>query len=187
MKARDYLKKPYARRLVPDEDGGYVATIQEFPGCIAEGDTANEALANLESAAESWIEALREGGQDVPEPVALHGYSGKIALRLPRGVHKQAAELAASEGTSVNQLLIAAIANYLGGKQAFSQLAHQLSTGLGLIAVQINLNKYTLPSDVRLRKTLTAGDPGMTFPVDGLQIPNLVIKNFKATTGARNG
>ncbi len=32
MTSADYLSRPYARRLTPDESGGYVATIQEFPG-----------------------------------------------------------------------------------------------------------------------------------------------------------
>ncbi|MCJ0825943.1 type II toxin-antitoxin system HicB family antitoxin [Luteimonas sp. 50] len=108
------MKLPYARRLTPDPDGGYVATIQEFPGCVAEGDTADEALNNLEAAAESWLAARIGQGQPVPEPVALHGYSGKIALRIPRGVHKQVAELAAAEGTSVNQMILSAVASYVG-------------------------------------------------------------------------
>lgn len=127
MEAIDYLAKPYARRLTPDEDGVYVATIQEFPGCIAQGDTAEEAMANLEAAAESWIEAQLALGQPIPEPIELHGYSGKIALRIPRGLHKQAVELAASEGTSLNQLLVSAISSYVGGKNAFAEMAKQLS------------------------------------------------------------
>jgi predicted RNase H-like HicB family nuclease len=126
MKAIDFLRKPYARRLIPDESGGFVASIQEFPGCIAEGDTADEALANLDRAAESWIEASLEAGQTIPEPLELQEYSGKIALRLPRGIHKMAAERASAEGTSLNQLLVAAVANYLGSGQAFDELAKRL-------------------------------------------------------------
>src|SRR5215217_725483 len=50
---RDYLTKPYARVLTPDaEYGGYTAEILEFPGCVTEGDTPDEALENLEAAAE---------------------------------------------------------------------------------------------------------------------------------------
>ena len=133
MEAKKYLRKPYARRLTPDEDGGFTATIQEFPGCIADGDDAAMALKNLDRVAESWIEAALELGQTIPEPIELHGYSGKIALRLPRGLHKQAAELSASEGTSINQLLVTAIANYLGGRQAFRKLAEEfVQTNVGL-------------------------------------------------------
>lgn len=122
MDAKEVLRRPYARRLTP-QIGGYVATIQEFPGCIADGRTADEALENLESAAESWIEASFAQGREIPEPIDFQGFSGKIALRIPRGLHKQAAELALSEGTSVNQLLTSAIAGYFGAKQALRQLA----------------------------------------------------------------
>src|ERR1700753_2809039 len=93
QRAIEFLKRPYARKLTPDVDGGFVATIQEFPGCIAEGDTADEALTRLESAAQAWIEAQLAAGQDIPPPVDVMGYSGKIALRIPRGIHKQVAQL----------------------------------------------------------------------------------------------
>ncbi|MDA8205732.1 MAG: toxin-antitoxin system HicB family antitoxin [Thermaerobacter sp.] len=113
---REILKKPYARCLTPDECGGYVATIQEFSGCIAEGDSAELAMQNLEAAAASWLKAAAEFGQPIPDPLDLHGYSGKVALRIPRGLHKQAAEIAASEGASLNQFLTSAIAQAVGRK-----------------------------------------------------------------------
>jgi predicted RNase H-like HicB family nuclease len=125
MTPKDYLAQPYARRLTPDPTGGYVATIQEFPGLIAEGQTAQEAVESLESAAESWIEAALDTGQEIPEPAMLDGYSGKIALRIPRGLHKRAAEAAAAEGASLNQWLVAAIANYLGAKDALREMANR--------------------------------------------------------------
>ena len=40
--AKDYLKEPYSRVLVPESDGTYSADILEFPGCFAEGKTPNE-------------------------------------------------------------------------------------------------------------------------------------------------
>ena len=125
-KAIEILGKPYARHLVPDEAGGYVASIQEFPGCVADGNTAEEAIGNLNHAATSWIEAALSTGYDIKEPVDFYGYSGKIALRLPRGLHKQVAELAELEESSVNQLLVTAIANYTGNKQAFRMCSEVL-------------------------------------------------------------
>jgi predicted RNase H-like HicB family nuclease len=126
MTTAEHLKKPYPRRLVPDEAGGYVASIQEFPGCVAEGNTAEEALANLEAAAASWIEAALASGQQIPEPIDLHGYSGKVVLRMPRGLHKRAAEMAATEATSLNQLLVTAIASHLGKREAYSTTGTQI-------------------------------------------------------------
>lgn len=120
--ARDILNKAYVRRLTPDPSGGYVASISEFPGCIAEGETAEEALQNLDKAAESWIEVAIAHGRAIREPVDFEGFSGKIALRMPRNLHKQAAELAELEGCSLNQLLVTAISFYVGGKQAVSSV-----------------------------------------------------------------
>lgn len=117
MNPKEYLRR-YARRLAPNADGGFTATIQEFPGLVAEGETADEAVRNLESAAESWIDATLQTGHEVPPPVELSDYSGKFALRLPRGVHKRAAEMANIEGVSLNQWLVSAIAFYLGVGEA---------------------------------------------------------------------
>jgi predicted RNase H-like HicB family nuclease len=117
MTATEYLRRPYARRLTPNEEGGYVATIQEFPGLVAEGETAEKSIAALEQAARSWIEAALGSGQKIPEPVALTGYSGKVALRMPRGLHKRAAEMASAEGCSLNQFLVTAVSYYVGGRE----------------------------------------------------------------------
>ncbi len=125
-KAAEILNKAYARRLVPDETGGYVASIQEFPGCIAEGDTPQEAIQNLDQAAASWVYVALSNGYEIRDPVSFYGYSGKIALRIPRGLHKQVAELAELEETSVNQLLVAAIANYTGSQKAFKECSDVL-------------------------------------------------------------
>lgn len=119
---KEVLDKGYVRRLTPDATGGYVASILEFPGCVAEGETAEEALHNLDNAAESWIEVARAHGREIREPIDFEGCSGKFALRMPRTLHRQVAELAELEGCSVNQLLVAAISHYVGGKQTTAAL-----------------------------------------------------------------
>jgi len=125
--ARDYLKRPYARVLTPDEEhGGYTAEILEFPGCVTEGDTAAEALDNLEAAAEAWIEAALNMGQGIPEPSDSQEYGGRIALRLPRSLHGRAIRMAEREGTSLNQFLVAAIAERVGASSLFAQMVERL-------------------------------------------------------------
>ena len=126
--AQDIVRRGYVRRLLPDETGGYVASILEFPGCIAEGDTAEEALANLDKAAIAWVEAALESGYPIREPFDFGGHSGKIALRMPRMLHKQAAELAELEGCSLNQLLVTAISYYVSGKTLLSSMAAPLGS-----------------------------------------------------------
>jgi predicted RNase H-like HicB family nuclease len=121
-KIRAILARPYVRRLLPDsEQGGYTAYIHEFPGCVAEGDTADEALSNLDKAAASWLEVSLAHGQSIAEPMQPFGYSGRIALRIPGGLHRDAAELAQMQGCSLNQLLAVAISEYVG-RQGLPQL-----------------------------------------------------------------
>jgi predicted RNase H-like HicB family nuclease len=55
--------------LTPDlEDGGFVAECPALPGCVSEGDTVEEALANIRDAIEGCLATLREKGDAVPEP-----------------------------------------------------------------------------------------------------------------------
>lgn len=117
----------YTRRLIPDEGGGYTATVQEFPGCIAEGDTADEALSHLGVAASAWIESQLELGQEVPRPLDYAGFSGRIALRIPRGLHRRAAEVAAEEGVSLNQFLTSAISYIVGQKNVLNEVRREVA------------------------------------------------------------
>ncbi len=55
--------------LIPDETGGYVATVPSLPGCISEGDTIDDALANIQEAIEVYIEVLIEDGDPIPDDV----------------------------------------------------------------------------------------------------------------------
>lgn len=111
----EYLAAPYSRIVIPDPDSGtFTARILEFPGCVAQGDTAAEAYANLELATEAWLEAALELGQMIPKPAESNDYSGRILARFPKSLHRRAAEFAALEGTSLNQFIVAAVAEKVG-------------------------------------------------------------------------
>ena len=78
-KLRDNPKNPsfqgayFARRykivLTPEEDG-WAAYIPDLPGCVAAGDSPDEALTLIQDAMRSWIEASLERGLPIPEPSA---------------------------------------------------------------------------------------------------------------------
>ena len=51
-----------------EEDGAFIAEVPELPGCMADGATYQEALANVEVVIQEWIEIAQELGRDVPEP-----------------------------------------------------------------------------------------------------------------------
>lgn len=102
----DMMQRPYERVLIPEAEGGYSAYISEFEGCIAEGETPEEALKNLEATAIGWIEAEIEASRDIPSAWNDQVYSGKLLLRLPKSLHRQLAREAEKEGISLNQYVI---------------------------------------------------------------------------------
>jgi predicted RNase H-like HicB family nuclease len=53
--------------IYPGEDGFWVAEVPSLPGCISQGETRDEALANIKTAIRLYIEALEEDGLPVPE------------------------------------------------------------------------------------------------------------------------
>ncbi len=113
------LSKPYARILIKDEGGngnGYTATVLEMPGCIAEGYTAEEAMEELEATMIEWAEATVKNGQEIPQPLDINEYSGRLVLRMPKWLHKQAAMMAEAEGVSLNQWIVAAIGERVGAE-----------------------------------------------------------------------
>jgi len=50
------------------DGGGFVARVPDLPGCIADGDTPQQALDNAYDAIACWIEGARELGRPVPPP-----------------------------------------------------------------------------------------------------------------------
>lgn len=77
-----YLKQPYARVLVPEEDGTFRGEILEFPGCIAVGDTRAETLDMLEEVAAGWLTSALANGQTIPIPTEANEYSGRVVSQF---------------------------------------------------------------------------------------------------------
>ena len=53
--------------IYPDEDGYWVAECPSLPGCVSQGKTKEEAIANIKEAIAGYTVALREDGLPVPE------------------------------------------------------------------------------------------------------------------------
>ena len=58
-----------------DEDNAYVAEVPELPGCMADGNTYQEALSNAERVIEEWIETALELGRPIPRPRGRLAYA----------------------------------------------------------------------------------------------------------------
>ena len=51
-----------------NEDNKFIVEVPELSGCMADGQTAAEALENAEIIIDEWIETAQELGREVPEP-----------------------------------------------------------------------------------------------------------------------
>ena len=51
-----------------DEDQAVIAEVPELPGCAADGETYEDALTNVRTIMDEWIETARDLGRDVPKP-----------------------------------------------------------------------------------------------------------------------
>jgi antitoxin HicB len=54
--------------LLPEDGGGFIATVPDLPGCMSDGETPQEALANVQDAIAAWVEAAKELGHAIPHP-----------------------------------------------------------------------------------------------------------------------
>lgn len=62
----DYMKMSYRMKIVEDkEEGGYVVSYPDLPGCITSGETIEAAVANAVDAKKVWIEAALEEGIEI--------------------------------------------------------------------------------------------------------------------------
>ena len=50
------------------EDVAFIAEVPELPGCMAHGDTQDEALHHAQEAMMAWVEVAQELGRPIPEP-----------------------------------------------------------------------------------------------------------------------
>jgi predicted RNase H-like HicB family nuclease len=51
-----------------DDDQAFIVEVPELPGCMADGATYQEAVANAEIVIQEWIETARELAREIPEP-----------------------------------------------------------------------------------------------------------------------
>ncbi|TVR57193.1 MAG: type II toxin-antitoxin system HicB family antitoxin [Spirochaetaceae bacterium] len=51
-----------------DQDQTFVVEVPELPGCMADGETYEQAVANAKQIIAEWIETARELGRPIPEP-----------------------------------------------------------------------------------------------------------------------
>lgn len=69
----------YTVILEQESDGGFVAIVPALPGCVTQGDTRDEALANVREAMELYIEDCVAAGDPVPKEAGRE----YVEVRIP--------------------------------------------------------------------------------------------------------
>jgi RNA polymerase sigma-B factor len=110
----DYLELPYSVAVVAEREGDesrWTASVEELPGCSAQGRTPDEAVELLRGAMESWLEAALAQGREIPLPgestkqKMSASHSGRFLVRMPAALHTQLAQAAEREHLSLNRFI----------------------------------------------------------------------------------
>lgn len=96
-----YLNLDYPIELVRDE-GAWLASLPDLPGCTSYGDTIPEAVENVTKMKTLWIEGQFESDRPIPEPTEEDDFSGKFVLRIPKSLHRSLTFHARKQGVSLN-------------------------------------------------------------------------------------
>jgi antitoxin HicB len=96
--------------LAQADGGGWMASVPALLGCIGDGETPEEALADAERAIAEWIDAAKALGRELPGPSSL----GQWRQRVPRSLHEKLKIVAAREGVSLNSYVANVLAENVG-------------------------------------------------------------------------
>ena len=83
----------YAIRIEPlssDEGGGFLVTVPDLPGCIADGETVEQAIAEAHDAFEAWATAEREDRGELPARRPTAASSATTSQRASTGAWQHA-------------------------------------------------------------------------------------------------
>ncbi len=87
------------------EDECYIANIAELKGCVADGETIEEATKEIKDALASYIAACLEAGYKIPEPLKPSDFKGQIPYRTTSEKHYKLAQKAKITGKSINSII----------------------------------------------------------------------------------
>jgi len=110
------------RPLSKEEGGGYLVEYPEIPGCMSDGETIEEAIANGREALRDCLDVFKESGRPAPKPGVE---AAQWRQRLPRTLYLKLTEQARGEGVSINSLVTAMIAEAIGSRRQKQRRARQ--------------------------------------------------------------
>ena len=103
------------RPLSKEEGGGFQVEYPDIPGCMSDGETIEEAIANGREALRDCVAMFQESGRKVPKPGIE---AAQWRQRLPRTLYSKLTLQAENEGVSINSFVTAIIAEAIGSRKA---------------------------------------------------------------------
>ena len=99
------------RPLAPEDGGGWIALVPDLPGCMSDGESADEALRNVRDAIEEWKDAAARLGRPVPAPDASldRSFEADVPEDIRQQAEAYAKSLHGSNGRGVDPALVHAI------------------------------------------------------------------------------
>ena len=107
----DRLPRFEIRPLGEEDGGGYLIAFPDYPGCMADGETPEEAIAEGRDALASYLATLRDLGR--PFPPLAETPPRHWDDQISTGVQKALARRAEAEGISVGALVAKLVAEGL--------------------------------------------------------------------------
>jgi predicted HicB family RNase H-like nuclease len=94
-----------------EEDQEHVGLCAEFPSLSRLAASPEAALRGIRTVVAEAVKDMQSNGENTPEPLALHRFSGKFIVRVPPEVHRQLVLEAAEAGVSLNRLASAKLSS----------------------------------------------------------------------------
>ena len=131
------------KRVSLDGEFVYRATVRELPHLAEYADSQGDAYALVRDAIQTLYEAAKHEGREFPIPSQDEvEFSGRVTLRMPKGLHRQLSEQADAEGVSFNHFLVTVLAFAAARSTSyFGTFAMHTET----IAAQIAQSSYQSP------------------------------------------
>jgi len=107
----------YTVKIFPDPegDGDYIAEVEELKGCSAFGESPEEALKEIDTAMELWIETAKKHGKPIPKPKSkkVNEPKKRFNVMFPESLLHDVDEYRGKHGMKRSELLAAAAEEFI--------------------------------------------------------------------------
>ena len=106
IKNKELEKDYYTYRVTwSGDDNEYVGLWEELPSISSLAGTQEEALCGIRELVANVVVDMKANNEPVPEPLSTRDYSGRLSIRIPKGLHRNIAIQAAEANISINRLI----------------------------------------------------------------------------------